>query len=119
MEKDKRKVFAFVGGWPASFTVTEVLGIVIGEGSMGTSIIKDTAAKLADVFGGKARGYSKDLRKAKEEAITDMLDLARDSGADAVGGIEHEVVISASDRGGIFLVSVMGTAVKGTMNNAS
>lgn len=110
MPKD---ILPFIGGWPPNFIVTEVLGIVMGEGTQGTSIFKDTRAKVADIFGGKVVGYSEDLAKAKDEATREMLELARKNGADAVGGIEHATFIAASEKGGIFVVSTMGTAVKG------
>lgn len=110
MPKD---ILPFIGGWPSNFIVIEVLGIVMGEGTQGTSIFKDTRAKVADIFGGKVVGYSEDLAKAKDEATREMLELARKNGADAVGGIEHATFIAASEKGGIFVVSTMGTAVKG------
>lgn len=110
MPKD---ILPFVGGWPENFIITEVLGIVMGEGTQGTSIFKDTRAKVADIFGGKVEGYSEDLAKAKEDATREMLELARKNGADAVGGIEHSTFIATTEKGGIFVVSIMGTAVKG------
>lgn len=116
MPKD---ILPFIGCWPPNFVVTEVLGIVMGEGTQGTSIFKDTRAKIADIFGGKVEGYSDDLAKAKDQATKEMLELARKNGADAVGGIEHETIIASSEKGGIFVVSTMGTAVRGYLKKDS
>ncbi len=68
--------------------VTAYLGIVSGEAVVGTNIFRDLMAGIRDIVGGRAGGYEKELRQAKEAAISEMGDEARRLGADAVVGVD-------------------------------
>ena len=63
-----------------------------------------------DIVGGRAGAYEKVLRDAKDAAIADMTEQAREWGADAIVGIslDYEVV---GGKGSMLMVVATGTAV--------
>ena len=74
--------------------VVEYLGIVSGDAIVGANIFRDVFARVRDVVGGRAGGYEKALKGAKEGALEDMVEEARARGADAVIAVDldYEVV---------------------------
>ncbi len=85
-------------------------GIVTGEAILGANIFKDLFAGIRDIVGGRSAAYEAELRKARQIAIDEMSQAARDRGANAVVGtdIDYETVGS---NGSMLMVSVSGTAV--------
>ena len=65
-------------------TITEYKGIVFGEVISGVNFIKDFAAGLSNFFGGRSGTYEEELIQARENALREMEDRARQLGADAV-----------------------------------
>ncbi len=92
-------------------TIREYQGIVTGEAIIGANIIKDFLAGIRDIVGGRAAAYEDALRAAREEALREMSQEARERGADAVIGVDldYEVLGSAN---GMLMVSASGTAVR-------
>lgn len=91
--------------------ITGYLGVVAGEAVMGANVFRDMFAGLRDIVGGRSGSYEKELRKARDVAMDELQDAARDLGADAVVGvdIDYEVL---GDSNGMLMVSISGTAVK-------
>lgn len=91
--------------------VEEYRGLVMGETIVGANIIKDLFAAVRDVVGGRAGAYEEALRGARQEALREMSNRARDLGADGVIGvdIDYEVLGKA---GSMLMVTCSGTAVK-------
>jgi uncharacterized protein YbjQ (UPF0145 family) len=89
--------------------VAQYLGVVAGESILGANIFRDIGAQIRNITGGRAAGYEKELRKARETAIEEMSQAARELGADAVIGvdIDYETV-----GGSMLMVTAAGTAVK-------
>lgn len=89
--------------------ITEYLGIVSGEAVMGANMFRDMFAGVRDIIGGRSGQYEKKFRQAKEIAITEMTDQAKENGANAIVGIkiDYEMV-----RESMMMVAVQGTAVK-------
>jgi len=87
------------------------LGIVGGESILGANIFRDLFASIRDVVGGRAGSYEAALRKAKDTALSEMMDDARGRGADAIVGVDldYEVV---GQNGSMLMVTASGTAVK-------
>ncbi len=90
--------------------VREYKGLVMGEAIIGANIFKDLFATVRDVVGGRAGGYEKALRSARQEAIREMADQAHGLSADAIIGvdIDYEVLGKA---GSMLMVTAAGTAV--------
>jgi len=89
--------------------ITEYLGIVNGEAIMGANIVRDLFASITDIVGGRSGAYEQKLKEAREIAIQEMQQYAKNLGANAVVGIDidYEVV-----REGMLMVTVSGTAVR-------
>ncbi|MBB5208756.1 YbjQ family protein [Chiayiivirga flava] len=96
-------------------TVEKYLGLVSGEAILGANVFKDFFAGIRDVLGGRSGSYEKVLRRAKQEAMEDMLDQARGLGANGVIGVDLDYqTIQLQDGGAMMMVSVSGTAVRVT-----
>ncbi|MFD2204939.1 YbjQ family protein [Kiloniella antarctica] len=88
--------------------ITAYKGIVSGDAIVGANFIKDFFAKITDVLGGRAGGYEKALRGAKEHAMNDMIEQAQSVGANAIIGVDLDY---ESIGGTMLMVSANGTAV--------
>jgi uncharacterized protein YbjQ (UPF0145 family) len=95
-----------VEGRPAK----EYRGIVVGEAIIGANIFKDVMAAVRDVVGGRSGAYEKALRGARQEALREMANRAKELGADAVLAVDldYEVI---GKGGSMLMVTCSGTAV--------
>ena len=92
--------------------ILDYKGLVGGDAILGANMFRDFFAGIRDVLGGRSGGYEKVLRKAKQEAIDDMLEQARELGANAVVGVDLDYeTIQVQDGGSMLMVSASGTAV--------
>jgi uncharacterized protein YbjQ (UPF0145 family) len=89
--------------------VRDYLGVVAGETILGANVFRDIGAQIRNITGGRAAGYEKELRKARDTAIEEMTAMATELGADAIVGvdIDYETV-----GGSMLMVTASGTAVK-------
>lgn len=67
--------------------ILEYKGVVTGETIIGANVLKDFMAGLRDFFGGRSGTYEKVLREAKDTALREMEDRARELGANAIVGL--------------------------------
>jgi len=88
--------------------IVKYLGLVSGEAIMGANIFKDLFAGIRDIVGGRAAAYEKELRKAKEIAINEMVEEARKLGANAVLSVDLDYETVGQS---MLMVSASGTAV--------
>lgn len=88
-------------------------GIVTGEAILGANVFRDLFAGIRDIVGGRSAGYEKELRRAKALAIEQMVDEARDLGANAVIGIDLDYE-TVGEKGSMLMVVASGTAVEAT-----
>ncbi|MBI2505979.1 MAG: heavy metal-binding domain-containing protein [Candidatus Latescibacteria bacterium] len=90
--------------------IKEYRGIVTGEAIMGANLFRDFFAGIRDIVGGRSAAYEKELDRARQLAMQELEEQARQLGADAVVGIDldYEVIGQA---GSMLMVSVSGTAV--------
>ena len=89
--------------------IAEYLGIVSGDAIVGANMFRDLFARVRDVVGGRAGGYEKALRGAKEAALEDIAEEAAELGANAVIAVDLDYD-SVGDS--MLMVSVNGTAVR-------
>ena len=85
-------------------------GIVTGEAIIGANIFKDFFAGIRDIVGGRSAAYEGELRNAREMALQELGEAARQQGGNAIVGIDldYEVV---GQGGSMLMVSASGTAV--------
>jgi len=91
--------------------VAEYLGPVAGECVLGANIFRDFFASIRDIVGGRAGGYQKVLRDGRHMATNDMVEEARELGADAILGVDIDYE-SLGETNSMLMVSCNGTAVK-------
>jgi uncharacterized protein YbjQ (UPF0145 family) len=92
--------------------ITSYQGLVTGEAILGANIFRDFFAGIRDIVGGRSAAYEEELRKAKQIAITEMVEEARARGGNAVVGVDLDYeTISVGQGGGMLMVSASGTAV--------
>ena len=92
--------------------ILEYKGLVGGDAILGANMFRDLFAGLRDIVGGRSGSYEKVLRSAKTEALEDMIESARERGANAVVGVDLDYeTIQIQDGGSMLMVSASGTAV--------
>ncbi|MDP1700804.1 MAG: heavy metal-binding domain-containing protein [Aestuariivirga sp.] len=91
--------------------VLEYKGLVAGEAILGANLFRDLFASIRDIVGGRAGSYEKVLNDARNTAVGEMTDKARQLGANAVIGvdIDYETV---GTNGSMLMVTAAGTAVR-------
>ena len=91
--------------------IREYKGVVFGEVISGVNFIRDFAASIRNIIGGRSGSYEEELITARNQAMDEMCSRAARLGADAVIGvdIDYEVL---GENGGMLMVTASGTAVK-------
>ena len=92
-------------------TIVEYRGVVFGEVISGVNSLRDFAASIRNVLGGRSGSYEEELIKARSQAMNEMADRAARLGADAVVGIDIDYEV-LGENGGMLMVTASGTAVK-------
>ncbi|MFN3524216.1 MAG: heavy metal-binding domain-containing protein [Phenylobacterium sp.] len=95
----------------AEHEIARTLGVVTGEAIIGANIFRDFLAGVTNIIGGRAAGYEKALREARDTALREMCDEARGLGADAVVGVDLDYETLGMENS-MLMVSASGTAVK-------
>jgi uncharacterized protein YbjQ (UPF0145 family) len=96
---------------PPGLAIERRLGVVHGEAIIGANIFRDLFSSIRDVVGGRAGGYERALSGARDAALQDLIEAARELGADAVLGIDFDCEV-LGEANGMMMVAVSGTAVK-------
>jgi uncharacterized protein YbjQ (UPF0145 family) len=91
-------------------SITEYRGIVFGEVVAGVNFVKDFAAGLSNLFGGRSGSYEDELIHAREDALMEMENRARQLGANAVVGVKLDYEVLGANNG-MLMVTASGTAV--------
>lgn len=89
--------------------VTQYLRLVTGETIIGINFLKDMGAGLRNVFGGRSAGYEQELMQARETALAEMVQRAKELGAHAVIGVDIDYEVLG--QGNMLMVAASGTAV--------
>ena len=92
-------------------TIIEYKGIVFGEVISGVNFFKDFKASLRDIVGGRSGSYEQELVKARNQAMRELEERARQVNADAVVGIDIDYEV-LGESGSMLMVSASGTAVR-------
>lgn len=91
--------------------IREYIGLVTGEAIMGANVFRDFMAGITDLIGGRSDAYESKLADARETALQEMQDIARQQGANAVVGIDIDYEVLGANNG-MLMVTATGTAVK-------
>lgn len=90
--------------------VVKYLGLVSGDAIVGANIFRDFFASIRDIVGGRSAGYEKELRKAKNIALEEMQEQAKNLGANAIIGIDIDYETIGTNSS-MLMVSANGTAI--------
>ena len=88
--------------------ITDYKGIVVGEAIMGANVVRDVFASITDIVGGRSGAYESKLQDARETALRELEDRAREKGANAVVGVDLDYEVVGQS---MLMVSASGTAV--------
>ena len=92
--------------------ISKYHGMVSGQAILGANIFKDLFASIRDIVGGRSAAYEKELMRAKEIAVNEMVTTAESFGANAIIGVDLDFeTISVGGGGTMLMVSAAGTAV--------
>lgn len=84
-------------------------GFVSGRAIMGANVFRDVFASIRDIVGGRSASYEKELKRAQDIALEEMIEDARRLGADAIISVDLDYETVGQS---MLLVSASGTAVK-------
>lgn len=90
--------------------IVEYKGVVFGEVISGVNFVRDIAAGLTNFFGGRSNSYEEELMKARDNAMREMEERARQMGANAVVGVDIDYEVLGADNG-MLMATASGTAV--------
>ena len=85
-------------------TIVEYKGVVFGEVISGVNFIKDIKACLRDIVGGRSGSYEGELINARNQALKELEERARQMNADAVVGIDLDYEV-LGQGGSMLMVS--------------
>ena len=91
-------------------TITEYRGVVFGEVIEGVNFLRDFAASIRNVVGGRSGSYEEELVNARNNAMRELESRAYQVGADAVVGIDIDYEV-LGENNGMLMVTASGTAV--------
>jgi len=90
------------------YRVVKVLGVVNGMSIRTRGMLGRFLAGIEAAIGGRAESYIVELKKARDEAIQDLIREASRLGANAVVGVDFE---TSEILEGFIIVTATGTAV--------
>ena len=90
--------------------IARYYGIVSGETIIGANVFRDFMASIRDFGGGRSNSYEEVLREARETALREMEEQARQLGANAVIGVDLDYE-TVGGNGSMLMVTATGTAV--------
>ena len=93
----------------SGYTVTETLGIVIGNTIRARHIGKDISAALRSIVGGEIKEYTGMLSESREQSIQRMKEREKELGADGIVGVRFQTSMIMQSTAELL---VYGTAVK-------
>jgi uncharacterized protein YbjQ (UPF0145 family) len=96
---------------PEGIALSQYLGVVNGEAIIGANIFRDMFSSVRDVVGGRAGGYERALAGARDAAMAELVEAAKEMGATGVIGIDFDYEV-LGETNGMMMVAVSGTAVK-------
>ena len=91
--------------------ITEYRGVVFGEVIAGVNFLRDIAASIRNLVGGRSGSYEEELIRARTQAMDEMTERAYALGADAIVGIDIDYEV-LGENNGMLMVTASGTAVK-------
>lgn len=90
--------------------ITRYCGVVAGEAILGANLFKDIFASIRDLVGGRSATYERELQRARDIAMEELQQKAREAGVNAIVGVDIDYEVLGQGNG-MLMVAVSGTAV--------
>lgn len=90
--------------------IIEYKGIIFGEVVNGVDFIRDFAAGITNILGGRSSSYENELMLARQNALDELKQRAINLGANAVVGVKVDYE-TLGQNGSMLMVTASGTAV--------
>ena len=90
--------------------ITNYYGIVFGEVISGVNLFKDFFAGIRDIVWGRSVSYEEELIKARQSALEELAQRAKEKGANAVVGIDIDYEV-LGQKNSMLMVTASWTAV--------
>lgn len=90
--------------------ITRYCGVVAGEAILGANLFKDLFAGIRDLVGGRSAAYERELQRARDIALQELEERAKEMGANAIVGVDLDYEVLGSGNS-MLMVSASGTAV--------
>lgn len=91
------------------FVITKYFGVVSGEAASAPQEMRNFAAFIRKEGGGRHPEFEKITREARQMALLNLEQEAKEFGANAVVGIQFDYAYFATD--GLMMITASGTAV--------
>jgi uncharacterized protein YbjQ (UPF0145 family) len=91
--------------------IVEYMGLVAGEAILGANLFRDLFASVRDIVGGRSGSYERVLSDARNTAVEELTERAKELGANAVIGVDIDYETVGSN-GSMLMVTAAGTAVR-------
>ena len=72
--------------------IQEYLGVAAGEAIMGANMLKDISSNIRNIVGGRSGSYEQVISNARETAMNDLMERAKALGANAIVGVDIDIV---------------------------
>lgn len=92
------------------YRISGYYGIVFGEVIIGINFLKDWAAGIRNIVGGRSDAYENELEQARYAALSEMQCRASQMGVNAIVGVDMDYEVLGANNG-MIMVSASGTAV--------
>lgn len=107
--KDIRENFILTTSYNVEgYLIAKYNRIVSGEIVLGTGFLSEMGSQISDIFGSTSNTFSNKMRQAKKMAQDKMMEEAIEIGANAIIGVDFDVMTIANN---MIAVSANGTAV--------
>lgn len=90
------------------YKIEKVLGVVYGSSVRTRGLGGKIIAGIEAIVGGRGEAYLRELEKARDEAIKELMSKAKSIGANAVIGVDFETTEILE---GFIVITAYGTAV--------
>jgi len=94
------------------YKIVRYIDVVSGHAIVGANAVSDAIAGFTGLLGGRSTTLEKKVRKAEEAALKEIVEEARDRGANAVIGLHVDFeTIMLKDKDCMLAMAASGTAV--------
>jgi uncharacterized protein YbjQ (UPF0145 family) len=104
-----KKMFLSTTPQLVNVNILRYLGVESAEVVLGTGLLSEISASLADLEGERSTRFQNKLKKAKDDALLELCEIAVDKGGNGIIGLKFDITTLINN---IIMVFVYGTIVE-------